>query len=196
MVAGFWLANGLFIFLLANALADNAVSRYECNAKATFTTKRKVGCLARGFGSAINIFLARENPRTFIFGVMAKMKYLHKFIIFLLVAAAMNVSGSTMSIDIIYNENNYASTAWDQRGLIPSPLETITLMEQSTKSFLVQLKSVAENPPDEAKELNTKIMALVDALPWNQLDTEEKEFLADVLAPAIQSLGVNPWVFF
>ena len=37
---------------------------------------------------------------------------------------------------------------------------------------------------------------LVDNLPWYDLDTEEKEFLADVLAPAIESLGMNPWLIF
>lgn len=124
------------------------------------------------------------------------MKYLHKSFTLLLIVAAMNASGSTMAIDTIYNNDNYASTAWKQRGLIPSPLVTISLMEQSTKRFLIQLKSVSENPPKDPTQLNAQVMALVDTLPWDQLDTEEKEFLADVLAPAIESLGVNPWIFF
>lgn len=37
-----------------------------------------------------------------------------------------------------------------------------------------------------------KINGLVDDLPWFDLDTEEKEFLADVLAPAIKSAGFDP----
>lgn len=48
---------------------------------------------------------------------------------------------------------------------------------------------------DKAAKLKV-INQLVDELPWSDFDTEEKEFLADVLAPAIESMGFNPWTIF
>ena len=57
-------------------------------------------------------------------------------------------------------------------------LKRFTISEESTENKLKQISNI------------------VNGLPWNQLDTEEKEFMADVLAPAIQAVGFNPWTIF
>jgi len=99
-----------------------------------------------------------------------------------------------MVIDTLLEKDNYAATEWENRGLIPSPSTTVKLMSSATKLFLNDLKVIAIDPSNDDRA--KKVSELVDQLPWGELDTEEKEFLADVLAPAIQSVGLNPWAIF
>ena len=101
-----------------------------------------------------------------------------------------------MIIDELISKNNYSKEAWLARGLNPSPESTVLLLNSASKEFLVKLKGLSTNQTLNAAELKTQISQLVDQLPWGQLDTEEKEFMADVLAPAIQSVGLNPWHIF
>lgn len=84
---------------------------------------------------------------------------------------------------------------WERRGLIPSDQHTINLLRTSTNKFLDELESI--NRSDDAIETQlNQISDLVDDLPWLELDTEEKEFLADTLAPAIKMAGFDPWAIF
>lgn len=101
-----------------------------------------------------------------------------------------------MIIDEILEQDNYAHDRWAARGLNPSPSDTIALMERSTKAFLTELKLIANDPDWDEEAKANAVAELVDDLPWDELDTEEKEFLADVLAPAIESVGLNPWELF
>ncbi|MDO6842173.1 hypothetical protein Q4602_22135 [Paraglaciecola chathamensis] len=76
---------------------------------------------------------------------------------------------------------------------MPSPKPVIKKLEKVTVNFLNNLKVINENSElDNASKLG-KVQKLVDQLPWDDFDTEEKEFLADVIAPAIESMGYNPW---
>ncbi len=109
---------------------------------------------------------------------------------------AMSWANGVNMIDDLLAKDNYATPAWESRGLIPSPPETIHFMEQTTKQFLLDLKALSEKSELTEADLRKQIIQLVDDLPWNDLDTEEKEFLANVLAPAIQSMGFNPWAIF
>jgi len=98
-----------------------------------------------------------------------------------------------MKIDELIQKDNYALPYWEERGLIPSPAPVIKQLEITTINFLKSLKAIDENSElDKASKLD-KIQRLVDQLPWDDFDTEEKEFLADVIAPAIKSIGYNPW---
>lgn len=99
------------------------------------------------------------------------------------------VSGILES-DIYENHSN-----WEARGLNPSEDSIIKILRSCTNDFLQQLLEVFESSKSMEEKLVT-ISNLADALPWFDLDTEEKEFLADVLAPAIKSAGVNPWSIF
>lgn len=101
-----------------------------------------------------------------------------------------------MVIDELLKKENYSIEKWSERGLNPSPITTIEFMEKETKIFLIELKKVSEETNLSLEEKNKKVTLLVDKLPWYDLDTEEKEFLADVLAPAIESLGLEPWSIF
>lgn len=100
-----------------------------------------------------------------------------------------------MIIDTILKNDNYAASEWLKRGLNPSPDDVITLMSSATSDFLLKLKEISSEVT-EHEEREELVSELVDALPWYDLDTEEKEFLADVLAPAIESLGLDPWSIF
>ncbi len=111
-------------------------------------------------------------------------------IILLLIYSSM-VQGN-MTIQAILDKDNYALPEWDKRGLIPSPASTILLMDTSTKSFLNKLKAV-DTTNKSKDDLYKEVLRLVDQLPWDDLDTEEKEFLADTIVPAIESLGLNAW---
>ena len=92
--------------------------------------------------------------------------------------------------DIYENHSN-----WEARGLNPSEDSIITILRSSTNDFLQKLKKVFESSNSTEDKL-IKVNGLVDDLPWFDLDTEEKEFLADVLAPAIKSAGFDPCSIF
>ena len=99
---------------------------------------------------------------------------------------------NTEVIDRISEQDNYSDSAFLARGLNPSDGDAILVLEMATKKFLAELKSGLETS-DDIREFVSK---QVDDLPWFNLDTEEKEFLADVLAPAIESIGLDPWKIF
>ena len=108
----------------------------------------------------------------------------------------MDQNNIVLKIDEIAKNNNYDSDEkWLDRGLNPSSQEVTDILNKATVEFLNKLKEVVLSQNNE-KEILWKINALVDDLPWDDLDTEEKEFLADVLAPAIQAFGFNPWNIF
>ena len=99
---------------------------------------------------------------------------------------------STKVIDRILGQDNYSKAAFLGRGLNPSDDNAIQVLEAATKRFLIELKSGLEASGD----LREYVSKQVAELPWFDLDTEEKEFLADVLAPAIESVGLDPWKIF
>jgi hypothetical protein len=105
-------------------------------------------------------------------------------------------NGNQMIIDELLNKDNYANSLWVERGLNPSSEEIKLLMSQTTKKFLSSLKNIASNKGIDETQKSKLVSSLADDLPWDELDTEEKEFIADVLAPAIQSIGLNPWAIF
>ncbi len=92
--------------------------------------------------------------------------------------------------DIYENSNN-----WLDRGLNQSDSSVIKLLRSSTNDFLKKLDDIFNDIDSEENKLQ-KINQIVDDLPWLDLDTEEKEFLADTLAPAIKASGFNPWAIF
>jgi len=121
------------------------------------------------------------------------MKKLQSFVLIAYLSFNCFAQGSGMKIDELIQKDNYALPYWEERGLIPSPAPVIKQLEITTINFLKSLKAIDENSElDKASKLD-KIQRLVDQLPWDDFDTEEKEFLADVIAPAIKSIGYNPW---
>ena len=99
-----------------------------------------------------------------------------------------------MKTDVIEKllvRDNFSSEKWEQRGLTRSDESVVRLLDSATKSFLSNLQALADS--GESPGLAGQVSELIDGLPWDELDTEEKEFLADVLAPAIESLGIDPW---
>ncbi len=98
-----------------------------------------------------------------------------------------------MKIEELIVNDNYALPLWEERGLMPSPAPVIKQLENVTVSFLKSLKAINENSELDKPSKLEKVQRLVDQLPWDDFDTEEKEFLADVIAPAIESMGYNPW---
>jgi hypothetical protein len=84
---------------------------------------------------------------------------------------------------------------WDARGLIPSDQSVILILRKATNDFLEKLEKIYNS--NESSETKLKqVSNIVDELPWFDLDTEEKEFIADELAPAIKAAGFNPWAIF
>ncbi|WP_194866760.1 hypothetical protein [Pseudoalteromonas sp. PPB1] len=98
-----------------------------------------------------------------------------------------------MKIEELIVNDNYALQLWEERGLMPSPAPVIKQLENVTVSFLKYLKAINENSELDKPSKLEQVQRLVDQLPWDDFDTEEKEFLADVIAPAIESMGFNPW---
>lgn len=80
----------------------------------------------------------------------------------------------------------------ENRGLNQSDNLVVKLLKKSTNDFLDKLDLIIESNKSKESKLDD-INEIIDNLPWIELDTEEKEFLADVIAPAIESAGFNPW---
>ena len=95
-------------------------------------------------------------------------------------------------IDKILSQDNYTDEAFLARGVNPSDAVATEILRKATEKFLVELKSGFDAAENQV-EFVTK---LVDELPWFDLDREEKDFLADVLAPAIESIGLDPWQIY
>ncbi|QXP53580.1 hypothetical protein [Cellulophaga sp. HaHa_2_1] len=88
----------------------------------------------------------------------------------------------------VYENKQY----WEERGLNQSDAEVVQILRNSTNDFLDKLSTIVNaNTPKESKL--TAIQNIVDDLPWDDLDTEEKEFLSEVIAPAIEAAGFDPW---
>ncbi|WP_299312281.1 hypothetical protein [uncultured Aquimarina sp.] len=92
--------------------------------------------------------------------------------------------------DIYENPNN-----WKARGLNPSEQSVILILRKATNDFLKKLEKIYNSKESSETKLN-QVSNIVDELPWDELDTEEKEFIAEELAPAIQALGFDPWTIF
>lgn len=84
---------------------------------------------------------------------------------------------------------------WIARGLNPSGENVIKFLRKSTNDFLDKLEKIYYS--DESPETKfTLVSNIVNELPWDDLDTEEREFMAETLAPAIKAAGFNPWAIF
>lgn len=84
---------------------------------------------------------------------------------------------------------------WESRGLNISKKKVIITLSNATNDFLDKLEVIYSSNESSEKKLK-QVTNMVDALPWNELDTEEKEFMADELAPAIKAAGFDPWSIF
>ena len=92
--------------------------------------------------------------------------------------------------DIYENPKN-----WEARGLNPSDQSVILILRKATNDFLDKIEQIYNS--NESSEIKLKqVSNIVDELPWDELDTEEKEFMADALAPAIKAAGFDPWAIF
>jgi len=92
--------------------------------------------------------------------------------------------------DIYENSNN-----WEARGLNPSDQSVILILRKATNEFLEKLETIFNSKESSETKL-LHVSTIVDELPWDELDTEEKEFIADELAPAIKAAGFEPWTIF
>ena len=110
---------------------------------------------------------------------------------------------------ITMNDNNFKNTIetirtsdiyenpknWEARGLNPSDQHVVEILRKATNIFLDKLDEIHNSNESSDTKLK-QISNLVDELPWDELDTEEKEFMADTLAPVIKAAGFNPWTIF
>lgn len=124
------------------------------------------------------------------------MKRVSLFVTLLLISLFIHAQGGIVKIDELLQKENYAKELWEPRGLIPSPDNVIKKLEFVTKAFLKSLRVINQDSTLDKSAKLKMVKQLVDELPWIDFDTEEKEFLADVLAPAIESMGFNPWTIF
>ncbi|MCW3169416.1 hypothetical protein OMO38_12885 [Chryseobacterium sp. 09-1422] len=92
--------------------------------------------------------------------------------------------------DIYENPKN-----WQTRGLMPSNKPVVLLLRKATNDFLDKLEEIYKRKESSEEKLEL-VSEIVDELPWDELDTEEKEFLADTLTPAIKAAGLDPVTIF
>lgn len=92
--------------------------------------------------------------------------------------------------DIYENPKN-----WQTRGLKPSNKPVVLLLRRATNDFLDKLEEIYKRKESSEEKLEL-VSEIVDELPWDELDTEEKEFLADTLSPAIKAAGLDPVTIF
>lgn len=87
------------------------------------------------------------------------------------------------------------SSSWEKRGLNQSDAYVISILNNAKSVFLKEIQAIKDNYHSD-KERLVNLNRLVDNLPWDELDTEEREFMADELAPAIEALGFDPIIIF
>jgi hypothetical protein len=92
--------------------------------------------------------------------------------------------------DIYENPKN-----WQTRGLMPSNKTVVLILRKATNDFLDKLEEIYKRKESSEEKLEL-VSEIVDELPWDELDTEEKEFLADTLTPAIKAAGIDPNTIF
>ena len=90
------------------------------------------------------------------------------------------------------NSNSYENPEkQNERGLNQSGKSIILILRNVTNKFLDKLVKIY-NSNQSSKSRLKQVSNIFDELPWNQLDTEEKEFMTDELFPAIKTAGINP----
>lgn len=100
------------------------------------------------------------------------------------------------TIDSIRNSDIYENPKnWEARGLNPSDQTVILLLRKATNDFLDKLEKIYTSNETSLNK-RKQISGIIDDLPWDELDTEEREFMADTLAPAIKAAGFDPWSLF
>jgi hypothetical protein len=87
------------------------------------------------------------------------------------------------------------SASWEKRGLSQSDGYVLSILNNAKSVFLKEIQAI-KNKCHSDKERLVNLNKLVDNLPWDELDTEEREFMADELAPAIEALGFDPVMIF
>jgi len=108
----------------------------------------------------------------------------------------MNNDKLLKTVNEIKNSDIYENSEnWEARGLNSSDQQVIDVLRKATNNFLDRLVKI-DNSNESSETKLKQISNLVDELPWDELDTEEKEFMADTLAPAIEAAGFNPWKIF
>ncbi|KQS90151.1 hypothetical protein [Chryseobacterium sp. Leaf394] len=132
----------------------------------------------------------------FISNISCSKKSVEKDKLILNKGSQVNNKNFKKTIDSIKSSDTYENPEnWEARGLMPSPKLIIFKLRQATNDFLRKLDSIQlSNDSYDAKK--SQIKDIVDELPWDELDTEEKEFLADTLTPAIKAAGFDPLAVF
>ena len=87
------------------------------------------------------------------------------------------------------------ASSWEKRNLIQSDAYVISILNNAKAVFLKEIQAIKDKYHSD-KERLVNLNKLVDNLPWDELDTEEREFMADELAPAIEALGFDPIIIF
>ena len=109
---------------------------------------------------------------------------------------AMDLNNFKNTIEKIKTSDIYENPKnWEARGLNPSEQSVIIGLRKATNDFLNKLENIYNSDGSSESKLK-QVSNIVDELPWDELDTEEKEFMADELAPAIKAAGFNPWSIF
>ena len=108
----------------------------------------------------------------------------------------MNESNFKNTIEKIRSSEVYENPKnWEARGLNPSGESVINILKKATDDFLLKLEKIYSSYESSEEKLK-QVSKIVDELPWFELDTEEREFLADELAPAIKAAGFDPWAIY
>lgn len=97
--------------------------------------------------------------------------------------------------DLKKKDSFNSKDAWEKRGLNQSGQDIITIMNVAKKTFLNGIQKIKEGNNSEEETLR-QLNVLLDTLPWDELDTEENEFLVEEISPAIEALGFDPVVIF
>jgi hypothetical protein len=78
------------------------------------------------------------------------------------------------------------ASSWEKRGLNQSDGYVISILNNAKSVFLKEIREIKDNDHSD-KERLVNLNRLVDNLPWDELDTEEREFMNWLLP-------LKPWV--
>ena len=91
-------------------------------------------------------------------------------------------------------KNYFSDSAWDERGLIPSPPELKIKLENTKKSLIDELISLLEKSASRDTLYEKALQYLEQCLDDEKLDTEESEFLSDCICEVAVTAQIERFI--
>ncbi len=106
----------------------------------------------------------------------------------------MNIDNNTdlaSMIKILLNKKKFEEEEWLERGVNPSSSNVIDKMVAVTNAFLVRLDHADVLAISDNDQRLETIEAIMDKIPWDDFESEERDFIFEEITPVLMKLEVD-----